>query len=166
MSIRDELMAEDCTGCLQLLMRFPPDQNVLTVIDLSLALRQWPGGNDPARSPAPTPAAAARPQHGKPSALSSDSAAEHSAPTRPDSVPAWLIDGAREGKGAGNGSSRRVPAAGAGYTLERRRAGGEDGGAGMSFGTTGGSFRGEGGMETGADMKNNWQHGLDELTRR
>lgn len=163
MSIRDELMAEDCTGCLQLLMRFPPDQSVFAVINLSLALGQQPGGNDPARSAS---TAAARPQHGESSALSCDSAAEHSAPTRPDSAPAWLIDGARAGKGAENGPSRRVPAAGAGYTLERRRAGGDYGGAGVSLGTAGGGFGGEGGMEAGADMKNNWQHGLDEFTRR
>lgn len=48
MSIRDQLLAEDSTGCLQLLMRFPPDQNVSTIINLSLALGQPGGGSVPA----------------------------------------------------------------------------------------------------------------------
>ncbi|CAN0444161.1 unnamed protein product, partial [Hapterophycus canaliculatus] len=35
-SIRDQLLQEDCTGCLQLLMRYPPDQSVKAVISQAL----------------------------------------------------------------------------------------------------------------------------------
>lgn len=163
MSIRNELLAEDNTGCLQLLMRYPPDQSVLTVIDLSLVLGQ-PVGDDSTRSAAPRSTAAAHSQLGEPSALP-DSAGQ-STLTRPDSAPAWLIDGARAGKGPGNGSSQGVSGAGAGYAMERRRVGAEDGGVGGSLGTAGAGVGGARGVETGVDTRNNWQHGLDEFARR
>lgn len=188
MSIRDQLLAEDSTGCLQLLMRYPPDQNVSTVIDLALALGQ-PGGYTRPITSAPLPAAAIVPTarqdgfgieaHGQPvpqrrpsahSAVSPDQSKRRSFSSGTlvaESGPAWLIDGSSRappvGSAGGSGvlPTRRSSDMGA-YATERRYVGGADG---VALGFSGSGVTRDGSEDLG-EMKNNWQHGLDQFTRR
>ena len=157
LSIREELLAEDCTGCLQLLMRYPPDQSVSSVISLSLSPGQMLASQ---RSPLAHPSAALDFGGGDP----------HS----PLGDPAWLNG---PGVDAG-GVSTRSPAAAsslAGRAPDPRR--GTYGGS--VSGGAGGGVIDRRGLESGArgagrdarlaterDGKNNWQQGLDDFTRR
>ena len=167
-SIRDQLLAEDCTGCLQLLMRYPPDQSVSTVIYLSLSL-------------APPQRGLSTASPGKTSGVSPGTAAERNASASSDSAPVWLMEKGRAGKDAGSGSpsEQRHLRAGAGREAERRRIGSDSAGGGGEGGrggmggvtgvleSTGGGAGWEGGNAGGGrEVKNNWQQGLDDLTRR
>lgn len=152
MSIREKLLAEDSTGCLQLLMRYPPDQDVSTIIGLSLSLGD-PAGYNHAQALARASGATA---HLAPP--SSDQGlvtpSSHS-----DSTPRWLMDGSRQLSGTSGG-----------HEEERRRslrADSDRGEGGMSRFAGGGATAVRGsGAESGGEAKNNWQQGLDELTRR
>ncbi|CAM9474542.1 unnamed protein product, partial [Laminaria digitata] len=142
-SIRDQLLTEDNTGCLQLLMRYPPDQSVSTVISLSLSLAQ-PGGKNPA-SATTAPGTAPRTAPGT---------VPGTAPrTAPGAAPGTGPDGSGVGGGGGGG---------------RGRDGGGGGGGGVAgvLESTGGGAGWEGSGDGGREVKNNWQQGLDEFTRR
>lgn len=173
MSIRDRLIEEDSTGCLQLLMRYPPDQSVSQVIGLAID-SGGPGGAHPVRYAAgsypPTMPSTATDRHpGFPTAQSST----------PDPSSAWMTDGYKAGWGGGAGAeagrnsgrwnpdSRTYPPLDRRLSGERSRAG-----AGAAAGVpheeaypTGWGQEASGAENTG-DAKNQWQQGLDQLTRR
>ena len=184
LSIRDQLLAEDCTGCLQLLMRYPPDQSVSTVISLSLS----PGGSSslelapellhsPTRHPSSSSSSsAAGLTFGAGAGVGADAPLEGQS-----SSSAWLNNGARRDVGPGGASSRGLSAAsGAGRAPERRRLSssssnsGSRGGAADARGRRGSGVGGGAGGVGGRDPryggerepKNNWQQGLDDFTRR
>lgn len=197
MSIRDRLLAEDCTGCLQLLMRYPPDQSVSAVVDLALALGQ-PGGYKPnirttaaAIPPSfrhggadvtalqPTTSAASaqararqHPSDSSPTRAGRSFAGNTSAGVAGEPGPAWLMDGGGRASrpDSGGGLPRRSSDVGAvhGGVAERRYVGGGGiGGSADWLASSGGMSRGPGeGGEDSGEMRNNWQQGLDQFTRR
>lgn len=83
-----------------------------------------------------------------------------------ESAPAWLVDGSRAVRDAGNGSLRRGPGASTGQPMDRQQVGAGGDGAGGALGYAGGAVGGAGGVETGGEAKNNWQQGLDHFARR
>ncbi|CAM9925353.1 unnamed protein product [Sphacelaria rigidula] len=178
MSIRDQLLAEDSTGCLQLLMRFPPDQNVSTIINLSLALGQPGGGSVPASatisaiSTASTAASAGGASNPDGYERSSP---QQNIPHQRRSRPAWLIDGTGRttdsSAGGGSGGSGGGMGAPRGsdvdsFMAERRGAGGVD--VRGTVGTySGGGMSGEYSHREGSgELRHNWQYGFDQFTRR
>ncbi|CAM9785055.1 unnamed protein product [Scytosiphon promiscuus] len=148
-SIRDQLLSEDCTGCLQLLMRYPPDQSVKAVISQALATSSG-RYSQPFASPAPA-AASLVPRLAEATATAEAGAPPFASQVEPS--PAWLNRSGRDAGGM-SGGHRSPPAprrsAGMGHESDHRRGGGD---AWM-------------GLETERETKHNWQQGLDDFTRR
>eukprot|EP00903_Cladosiphon_okamuranus_P013149 g12263.t1 len=164
LSIRDQLLAEDCTGCLQLLMRYPPDQSVSTVISLSLS----PGSSQELPSELLQP----------PTRRPSSAALTFGVGGAADESSAWLHNGAGR-DGVGGASSRGLSAASsAGRGTDRRRLSSSSNNSGSRSSTADARGRrgsvavagGGGGRDPmyggEREPKNNWQLGLDDFTRR
>eukprot|EP00752_Nemacystus_decipiens_P008922 g7965.t1 len=181
LSIRDQLLAEDCTGCLQLLMRYPPDQSVSTVISLSLS----PAGSSPSLELAPELLHSPTRHSSSSSSLTFGARAGAGAGAGAAGAPlrgqpnssAWLNNGARRDVGLGGVSNRGLSAASsAGRASERRRLSssssnsGSRGGPVDARGRAGSGAGGVGGRDPRyggeREPKNNWQQGLDDFTRR
>lgn len=157
-SIRHQLLAEDCTGCLQLLMRYPPDQGVSTAISLSLSLAKGQSLAAFQRSTEPSSFVAA--SSGRAAAPSSSSEIQQ------EPAPVWLNRGGRD-HGSDSGRSPSATGSAGHAPSEWRRDGG--GGGGVGGAEAGGRPRAFGRderLETEREAKNNWQQGLDEFTRR
>jgi len=173
LSIRDELLAEDCTGCLQLLMRYPPDQSVSSVISLSLNPGQMLASQ---RSPLSHSSADLAFGGGDVSSHSplGGGGGDHSA------TSSWLNGPGRDAGGIV--SSRSPPAPNSSILAGRAPEYGRGSYSGSVSGGAGGGLRDGrrgGGLETGLrgagrdprfgtdrEAKNHWQQGLDDFTRR
>ncbi|CAM9946583.1 unnamed protein product [Ectocarpus sp. 4 AP-2014] len=155
-SIRHQLLAEDCTGCLQLLMRYPPDQGVSTAISLSLSLAKGQSLAAFERSTEPSSFAAA----------SGRAAPSSSSEIQQEPAPVWLNRGGRDHGSVSGRSPSATGSAGHAPSESRRDDGGGGGvgGAGADGRTR--AFGRDERLETEREAKNNWQQGLDEFTRR
>lgn len=156
-------------------MRYPPDENVTTVIDLALVLGQPGGFTRPAAAtafPGIQYNSETGPQHStsqwRPSGdstLSLGGAGRRPSQSGTPGVgpgPAWLIDrGGRGGRNTvgGSGLQHRGPDMGVDEVTNQSWVNGAGGGSG-------GTSRRPGSAQDTQEMKNNWQHGLDQLTRK
>lgn len=143
-SIREQLLGEDGTGCLQLLMRYPPDQSVATVISLSLWVQALAASErlaQPQSSPAVT--------FGREMPLE----------RQLESARVRLNRAGRETGGVSVYSPSTSQSAGRG--AERRRSG-SGAGVGRQSRPIGRDQR----LESERETRNNWHQGLDDFTRR
>ncbi|CBJ32068.1 conserved unknown protein [Ectocarpus siliculosus] len=156
-SIRHQLLAEDCTGCLQLLMRYPPDQGVSTAISLSLSLAKGQSLAAFERSTEPSSFAAASSGRAAPSSSSE---------IQQEPAPVWLNRGGRDHGSVSGRSPSATGSAGHAPSEWRRDDGGGGGVGGAGAGGRARAFGRDERLETEREAKNNWQQGLDEFTRR
>lgn len=150
-SIRDQLLGEDCTGCLQLLMRYPPDQSVSTVISLSLwvqALANSDRQAQPQSSPAVT------------------FGGEVPLERQLESARVRLNRAGREAGAGGVSVYSPSTSQSAVRAAERRRSGSGAGGGRGGGGRPARPVVRDQRLESERETKNNWQQGLDDFTRR
>lgn len=146
-SIRDQLLGEDCTGCLQLLMRYPPDQSVSTVISLSLWVQALANSERLAQPQSSTPAVTF--------------AGEMPLERQLESARVRLNRAGREAGTGGVSVYSPSTSQSAVRAAERRRSG-----SGAIGGRQSRPVVRDQRLESERETKNNWQQGIDDFTRR